>query len=308
MTMTIDYQAILKEIEDEIQPYFGIGNVASYIPALANVPARKFGFALKTIAGETFSVGDANERFSIQSISKVFTLTLAMKCLGDDLWKRVGKEPSGNPFNSLVQLESEQGIPRNPLINAGAHVVADCIISCCDNARSDIIEFVNNLVSKKDIQYDEVIAASEKATGFRNAALANFLKSFGIIRNSVDEVLDVYFHQCSIRMNCVELAEAFLFLANGGVMPKTKVRILTKRQVKRINALMMTCGLYDAVGEFAYSVGLPGKSGIGGGIVTVLPNKFTACVWSPELDKSGNSLVGVQALKRLTTKVGMSVF
>ena len=306
--MTIDFQNVLNEIEREIQPYFGKGKVATYIPALANVPAKKFAMALKTVDGETFSTGDANERFSIQSISKVFTLILAMKYTGDDLRKRVGKEPSGNPFNSLVQLESEQGIPRNPLINAGAHVVADCIISCCEDAKSDILQFVNKLVANKEIQYDEAIAASEKATGFRNTALANFLKSFGNIRNSVDEVLDVYFHQCSIRMNSLELAEAFLFLANEGIMPRTKERILTKRQVKRINSLMMTCGLYDAVGEFAYSVGLPGKSGIGGGIVTVLPKKFAVCVWAPELDRSGNSLVGVQALKRLTTKVEMSIF
>jgi len=306
--MNTNFQKVLNEIEKEIQPYFGRGKIATYIPALANVPGGKFGIAVKTVAGETFSTGDAKEQFSIQSISKVFTLTLAMKKIGDDLWKRVGKEPSGNSFNSLVQLESEQGIPRNPFINAGAHVVADCIVSSFEDAKAEILNFVRSLVTNKEIQYDDTVAISERDTGFRNTALANFLRSFGNIQNAVEEVLDVYFHQCSIRMNCLEVAEAFLFLANEGMLPGTKTRILTKRQVKRVNSLMMTCGLYDAVGDFAYSVGLPGKSGIGGGIVTVLPKKFTACVWSPELNSAGNSLVGIEALKRLTTKLGMSVF
>ena len=231
-----------------------------------------------------------------------------MKFMGDDLWKRVGKEPSGNPFNSLVQLESEHGIPRNPFINAGAHVVVDCIISCCNDAKTEILQFVNKLVAGNRIRYDETVAASEKKTGFRNTALVNFLKSFGNVQNTAEDVLDVYFHQCSIHMNCLELAEAFLIFANEGVVPRTKESMLTRRQVKRVNSLMMTCGLCDAVGELAYSVGLPGKSGIGGGIATVLPRKFAACVWSPELDISGNFLVGVEALERFTTKIEMSIF
>lgn len=302
-----DYQAVLDGIATDIQPLIGTGTVADYIPALARVPADKFAMALRLVSGETFQVGSAAERFSIQSISKVFTLTMASRFLGDGLWKRLGREPSGDPFNSLVQLEHESGVPRNPFINAGALVVADVIASRCAAPKQAVLDFVSGLLGET-VRYDFAVARSEWETGFRNQALVSFMKSFGNIDNSVDGVLDVYFHQCSLAMSCLELTRAMGYLANRGVQPTSGQSILPAYRVKRINSVMLTCGLYDAVGDFAFRVGLPGKSGVGGGIVAVVPNRMTLCVWSPGLDESGNSLVGVRALELFTSRTSTSIF
>ena len=304
----MDFARVFREIAHEVGPLFGKGRVANYIPALAAVPATKFGMALHTVDGQCFHHGDAAERFSIQSISKVFTLSLAMGAVGDALWRRVGREPSGNPFNSLVQLERENGIPRNPLINAGAIVVSDVILSSAKEAKQTVLDYLRVLSGAHDVAYDAGVARSEAETGFINRAMANFLKGHGNLDNAVDAVLDLYFHQCSLAMSCIELAQAVTHLANGGVSPLLGESILTRAQTKRVNALMLTCGLYDAVGEFAFRVGLPAKSGVGGGIVAVMPGEFAAAVWSPELDPSGNSLVGGAALELLTNLTGRSVF
>jgi len=304
----MDYQTILEEIRAEVEPLLEAGEVASYIPELARVPTTKFGMALITHSGDQFQVGDAAERFSIQSISKLFTLTLAMRLEGDAIWQRIGREPSGTAFNSLVQLEYENGIPRNPFINAGALVVTDMILSHLENAHQTVLDFVRKLAQNKTIAFDLNVARSEKATGYRNVALANFIKSFGNLRNEPDEVLDAYFHHCSIAMTCSDLARAGLYLANQGRMPATGEEIVKPNQAKYIQSLMLTCGTYDAVGDFAYRVGLPGKSGVGGGILAVMPGEFSVCVWSPGLNKNGNSLVGTKALELLTTLTGISVF
>ncbi|MDA0791803.1 MAG: glutaminase [Proteobacteria bacterium] len=303
----MDYQAILNEIVDEARAFLGEGRVASYIPALANVDPRKLGVAIETVNGEQFAVGDATERFSIQSISKVFNLVLGIRVAGDDLWQRVGVEPSGNRFNSLVQLEYENGIPRNPFINAGALVVTDVLLSHLREPNAEMLSFVESLRCSS-IYYDEEVAVSERETGFTNVALVNFMKAHGNISNSVDDVLNVYFHQCSIEMSCEGLARSFLFLANGGVVPGSGERILTSSQTKRVNAIMLTCGFYDEAGQFAYRVGLPGKSGVGGGIVAVIPDVLSIAVWSPELNPRGNSLVGIHVLEQFTTLTGMSIF
>ncbi|MBU2453689.1 MAG: glutaminase [Proteobacteria bacterium] len=304
-----DFRQILEEIHEEVKPVITQGKVADYIPMLAAVPLKKFGMAVQTLDGKLFTIGDAEEHFSIQSISKAYTLTLALQFVGEEmLWKRVGREPSGNPFNSLVQLEYENGIPRNPFINAGALVLVDIILSHSKNAGQTILEFVRERSDNSNINYDKEVAASEKSTGFRNAALANFLKSYGNLHNTVEEVLDTYFLQCSLRMNCIDLARSFLVLANHGLSPWSGKQILTKRQAKRINSLMLTCGTYDAVGDFAYRVGLPGKSGIGGGIIAFIPGLLCVSVWSPGLNSNGNSLAGTLALELFTTKTGMSIF
>jgi len=303
-----DYQSILESIRHEVQPLFGKGRVASYIPALAHTDPKKFGMAIETLSEQEFFIGDASERFSIQSISKVFTLTLAFAIEGEDLWKRVGLEPSGNPFNSLVQLEYEKGKPRNPFINAGALVVTDVLISHLPDPKGAILDFVRKLSGIADIPYDYDIARSERETGYTNTALVNFLKSHRNIHNPIDEVLDVYFHKCSIMMSCRELAKSFLYLANHGVIPATGERILTESQAKRLNAVMLTCGFYDEAGEFAFRVGMPGKSGVGGGIVSVIPRSLAIAVWSPELNDRGNSLAGIKALELFTTKTGRSIF
>ncbi len=303
-----NYPQILYDIWQEVQPLFGKGKVADYIPALKNVDSRKFGIALVTLAGEEYAIGDADEKFSIQSISKVFTLAMAFAQIDKKLWQRVGVEPSGTPFNSLVQLEYEKGIPRNPFINAGALVVTDVVLNHFADPKAAILNFVQKLSNSENISYDLQVAHSERETGFTNAALANFLKSYGNIENDVTAVLDIYFHQCAITMSCRELARSFLFLANHGEIPGTKERVLTISQAKRLNALMMTCGFYDQAGEFAFRVGMPGKSGVGGGIVAVIPGELGIAVWSPELNPYGNSLAGVMALELFTTKTGRSIF
>lgn len=304
----MDYQEILLEISDHVGPFFGKGKVADYIPALAMVPAQKFGMSLSQIDGARFSIGDAGERFSIQSISKLFTLGFALGLVGDNLWRRVGREPSGNAFNSLVQLEYENGIPRNPFINAGALVVCDVMLSQSRNAKQTFLDYMRVLSGAHDLAFDAGVARSELDTGFINLALGNFLKGHGNLENDVDAVLDLYCHACALSMSCSELVNATLHLANAGVSPLLGEAILTPGQVKRLNAVMLTCGLYDAVGEFAYRVGLPAKSGVGGGIVAVMPGDYAVAVWSPELDSYGNSMVGGAALEHLTTLTGRSVF
>jgi glutaminase len=308
MTPGTDYQKLLEEILVDVAACIGEGKVADYIPALAAAPRDHFGMALAGVGGEEFAIGDADLRFSVQSISKVFTLTLALRAFRGQLWERTGREPSGNPFNSLVQLEYEHGIPRNPFINAGALVIADCLLDSYADPKAAILQFVRDISGADDIDFDRDVAASEAAWGYRNRALANFLRGFGNLRNDVDAVLDVYFHHCALSMSCRELARSFQHLANGGMSPRTGQLVTSPRQTKRINSLMLTCGLYDAVGDFAYRVGIPAKSGVGGGIAAVIPGRLSACVYSPGLDPSGNSLAGVRALELFTGKTGISIF
>jgi glutaminase len=302
------YPAILERIHRDIEPWRTAGRVADYIPELAKVPAGRFGMAVVTLDGRVFSVGDARERFSIQSISKLFACTLAFQLVGDALWERVGREPSGTAFNSLVQLESERGVPRNPFINAGALVVTDVLCRRFVHAETALVQFMRRLTGVADLDYNLCVAKSELQHGERNRAMAHFIASFGNLRMPPDTVIDAYCRQCAIEMNCVELATAALFLANGGVAPVTGERILDASSAKRLSALMLTCGTYDAAGDFVYRVGLPAKSGVGGGIVAVLPGEMAVCVWSPGLDANGNSLAGVKSLEWLTTLTGQSIF
>ena len=304
-----DFTDILEQIQSEIQAELGKGKVADYIEALARIDPRKFGMAVCSVDGEEWACGDADENFSIQSISKVFTLMLAVQEVGADaLWARVGREPSGSAFNSLVLLEAEKGFPRNPFINAGALVVTDCIVEHSAHPSRRILSWVSELAGNASIRIDEEVALSEAKTGFRNAAIANFLKSHGNLHSDVDLVLDAYFRQCAISMSCRDLARAFFPLANWGIAPKTGKVVLPRERARRVNALMLTCGLYDGVGNFAFRVGIPAKSGVGGGIVGVSPGELSVCVWSPELDEAGNSLAGTKALARFTDLTGLSVF
>jgi len=304
----MDYQKILDQIYSEVNNEPEKGKVADYIPALAKIDPEKFGIAIHTIDGKDYSVGNADEFFSIQSIAKVLTLTLAMQQFDEKVWNRVGKEPSGTPFNSLVQLESSNGIPRNPFMNAGALVITDMINENAGRTKMELIEFVRELSGNKQVSYDFEVADSEEKTGYRNRALANFIKSYNNLENEPDDVLDVYYHQSAIRMSCVDLSRAFIYLANGGYSTIAKKQILNSRQTKRVNSVMLIGGLYDAAGDFAYKVGLPGKSGVGGGIIAVIPGKLIITVWSPELNKTGNSAKGLKALELFTTYTGISVF
>lgn len=305
---TPDYQRILDEIREELRPVLAQGEVADYIPRLASVSREKFGMAVVTLDGQLYRTGDADEPFSIQSISKVYTLTLALQAVGERLWERVGREPSGSAFNSLVQLEVEHGLPRNPFINAGALVVADVVLGSHADARADLLATVRGCAANPDLRDDLEVAASEQSHGYRNAALANFIRSFDNLRQPIDAVLDFYFYQCSLAMSCVDLARGFLFLANRGHCPWSGKALLSPDLARRINALMLTCGTYDAAGDFAYHVGMPAKSGVGGGIVAVIPGKLAIAVWSPALNAKGNSLAGSLALERFTSKTGLSIF
>jgi len=303
----MNFQPVLDEIDAQIRPLLGReGKVADYIPALGRVPAQQFGIALRTCDGQEAAAGDSATPFSVQSVSKLFSLTLAMQHLGETLWQRIGREPSGNPFNSLVQLEHEHGKPRNPFINAGAIAVADRLLSYGD-ANAELLGLLSGLCGEP-VGFDAEVAASEAATGFRNVALANFMKSFGKLDNDVAAVLDVYFNQCAIRMSCMQLARAAGYLCRDGVHPYDGTQVVSERQARRINALMLTCGTYDAAGDFAFLIGLPCKSGVGGGIVAVVPDQLTLCVWSPALGASGNSLLGMKALEMFVARTGLSVF
>lgn len=304
----MSFQQVLKEIYDEVNQEGIKGKVADYIPELKAIDSSKFGMCLVTPEGESFGVGDCEEKFSIQSISKVFALTLSIIQSNEEIWKRVGREPSGTPFNSLVQLESENGIPRNPFINAGALVVTDFLMEKSSHESEAVLDFIANDIGIKNIGFNESIARSEIRHGDRNRALGYFMKSFGNIKNSVDKVIEEYCYQCSIEMSCKELAQAFLLFTNKGKSIYSSKQLLTLSQTKRISALMETCGCYDQAGDFAFKVGLPVKSGIGGGIVAVLPDKFSVAVWSPELNEKGNSAKGFKALELLTTKLGCSLY
>jgi len=303
----INYQKILNTIEADISRSKNRGEIASYIPELAKIDSSKFGIHLVDAKNNNFHAGDSTELFSIQSISKVLSLSQAISLLGEEVWQRVDVEPSGDPFNHLSLLEMENGIPRNPLINAGAIVIADMLVSILENPKSDFLHFVQQLANDSNITFNLDVANSEKKTGFRNYAAANLLKSYGNLKNDVETVLDFYFHQCSIEMSCAQLTKAFYFFMNRGVCQQGKT-YLNLSQVKRINALMLTCGFYDEAGEFAFKVGLPGKSGVGGGIVALLPEKFCVATWSPGLNAKGNSKLGMEALEKLTTASQQSIF
>ncbi|MEU8548555.1 glutaminase [Streptomyces roseoverticillatus] len=303
----MDYQAVLEEVAAFAKPLVGRGQVADYIPALAGVDINRFGMAVADVDGGVYGIGDWERPFSVQSISKAFSLALVLAEGGGKIWERVGTEPSGNPFNSLVQLEYENGIPRNPFINAGALVVTDRLQTLTGDASTTMLEFLRAESGNPDVSFDAAVAASETEHGDRNAALAHFMASYGNLDNPVPTVLEHYFWQCSIEMSCRDLARAGSFLARHGLRADGS-RLLPRREAKQVNAVMLTCGTYDAAGDFAYRVGLPGKSGVGGGIVAVIPGRCTLCVWSPGLDARGNSVAGVAALDHFTTLTGWSVF
>lgn len=303
----MDVSTLLSEIYARL-PQENTGRVADYIPELGKIDPDKFGVHIITVDEREFYLGDHTEGFSIQSIAKVLSLTMAYQRLNLDLWKRVGVEPSGTPFNSLIQLEQDRGIPRNPMMNAGALVVCDVLLSFLNDPMKELLDFVHTLSGDSTITFNQRVAASERAYSSRNRALIEFMRSFGNITNETDRILDFYCSLCALEMNCGQLARTFSFLANKGKSPFHHQPTLTGSMTKRINAIMQLCGFYDEAGEFSFRVGLPGKSGVGGGIVAVLPGDYCIAVWSPPLNKKGNSHLGMAFLEDFTTCVGGSVF
>ena len=304
----MNYKKIIEEVYQDVKDIEDNGQIATYIPELGSVDPKNFGVHISTIDYQDFGIGNFNEKFSIQSIAKVFLISLAYRILGEDIWQRLGVEPSGTHFNSLVQLEADNGIPRNPFINAGAIVICDILLTHLEHPKEDFLAFVREITDLPKLNYSKKIADSEKSAGYRNIALCNFIKSFGNIKNDASDVLDFYFNLCSLEMDCKELSKTFLYLANGGHKLSDHHEILNKSQTKRINALMQTCGFYDESGEFAFKVGLPGKSGVGGGIIAIHPHKYVIAVWSPKLNEKGNSYKGMKFLEQFTTKTQSSIF
>ncbi len=303
-----DLESITRTLYQEFLPRRGAGEVASYIPALSRVDAHHFGVAVQPLGGPVVECGDTRVRFTIQSVSKLFTFVLAFASRGEALWKRVGKEPSGLSFNSLYQLEDDLGIPRNPFINAGAMVISDILMEDYDQPFDRLLSFMGALSGQPSLGYDEEVFTSELEFGNRNAALAYLMKSFGNVRHSVPDLLSFYFRQCSILMDCVELVQAMQFLANHGVNPLNGEQVLTYSQTKRTNALLLTTGLYNEAGDFAFRVGIPAKSGVGGAIAGVIPGELSVVTWSPGLNRIGNSLLGIDYLEEFTTRTALSIF
>ncbi len=303
----MDYKKILEDIHQEILPFADKGHQADYIPALAKVDPDQFGMCLMTVSGDTYAHMQADTRFSIQSITKVFALAMCLSLKGEDLWKRVGKEPSGTAFNSLIQLEIEKGIPRNPFINAGAIVLSDILISSLEDPEGEFLHFVRELCGDRTVDFNMEVALSERECGYLNAAIANLLKYHGTIENDIERVLMFYFKMCSVEMSCRELAKAFTAFTNFKPFDYAGFK-LSQSRIKRMNAVMQTCGFYDEAGEFSYLVGLPGKSGVGGGIVAIYPMRYAVAVWSPRLNSKGNSVMGMKALELLTTATQESIF
>lgn len=303
----MDYKSIIEDIYQEILPFSEKGRQADYIPALAKVDPDQFGMCLDTVDGEEYPFMSADVRFSIQSISKVFALAMCLSLKGESLWQRVGKEPSGTAFNSLIQLEIEKGIPRNPFINAGALVLSDILITELKDPETEFLNFVRSLCGDDTVDYNMEVALSERETSYLNAAITNLLKHYGAIENDIEAVLMFYLKMCSVDMNCRQLAKAFLAFTNHLPFEYAGFRLSTSR-IKRLNAVMQTCGFYDEAGEFSYLVGLPGKSGVGGGIVAVCPMRYAVAVWSPRLNSKGNSVMGMKALELLTTRTNESIF
>lgn len=300
-----DLRQVLDEIVARVAETSDRGVVADYIPQLSTADPAMFGIAVALPDGEVLEAGDAGTAFSIQSISKVFTLAMALGRLGEGLWRRVGREPSGLAFNSILQLEQEGGHPRNPFVNAGAIVVTDAILAASEprEVLAELLRFVREAAGDDDIHINKDVAQSEASTGHRNLALAHMLKAQGNLHNTPDRVLGTYFHQCAIEMNCKQLARAGRFLIGT-----RETAVIAADNVRRINALMMTCGHYDGSGDFAYRVGLPAKSGVGGGILIIAPRRASIAVWSPGLNSHGNSKLGTMAAEMLAERMGWSVF
>jgi len=304
---TMRLQAVIDEARERGRRVAASGSVASYIPELAKADPAHCGLAVHTVAGEALQAGDAGKAFTMQSISKVFALA-CVQAAGIDPYRDLASEPSGDAFHSIVKLEEERGRPRNPLINAGAILVSSLLpgASAMDKLEA-LLAFLARCAGGARFACDEAVYASECRTGYRNRALAHYMRHFGVLA-APDTAVDAYFRQCAVAVTAAGLARLALFLANDGADPLTGERILAPDTNRRILALMALCGLYDEVGAFATRVGLPAKSGVSGGILAVVPGRMSICAFGPALGERGNSVAAMAALAHLAEALELSVF
>jgi len=301
---------LLKKIINDTKKFTEQGKVATYIPELGKIDKNISGIVVIDINNNIYSAGDKNFKFTIQSMSNAVTLLLALMDYGDKVFEKVGKEPSGDPFNSLKRLTNKNtDKPFNPMINAGAITITSMIKAKNKEERIErIINLFKKMTGNNDININMDVYNSELRTGDKNRSIAYFLKDKKIIEGEVCDVLDTYFKQCSIEVTCFDLANIGATLANDGISPITKKRIVSSKHATIVKALMFTCGMYDDSGEFALEVGIPAKSGVSGGIFCAVPNKMGIGVIGPSLDKKGNSVVGIELLKKITKEKDLCIF
>lgn len=301
---------IFKNIINNNMEYTKLGRVATYIPELAKNNPNDLGVYLITLDGKEYYAGDHDKKFTMQSVSKVLTLMLSLMDNGKKVFEKVGMEPTGDGFNSIVNLEIKDiHKPFNPMINAGAIATTSLIKgNTIDEKLNRIVDFTRKLANNPNIEINEKTFLSEKETGHRNRALAYFMKSYDIIEGNVEEILDIYFSQCSIEVTCKDIANISCVLANDGISIHTGERLVAKEICKIAKTIMSTCGLYDASGEFAVHIGIPAKSGVGGGIMAAVPHKMGIGVYGPALDEKGNSIAGIQILKELSEKLELTIY
>jgi glutaminase len=286
------------------------GNVANYIPGLDRADREDLGICILDLDGNEYLAGDYNKKFTIQSVSKTVALMLAMLDNGVDyVFSKVGTEPTGDAFNSMIRLETADiKKPYNPMINAGAIAVSSMIKGKDKEEKFNrLLDFFKLITENENLDYNEEIYNGETRTGNKNRAMAYFMKDQGVIDTSVEETLDVYFKQCSIEVTTIDLARVGLFLAKNGSL-STGEKIVSNYEAKIVKSLMMTCGMYDGSGRFALEVGIPSKSGVGGGIMSVVPNSMGIGIYGPSLDKKGNSIGGDGILEDLSKELNLSIF
>jgi glutaminase len=284
------------------------GRIADYIPELSKADPAWFAISIVTVEGEVFAVGDHEQTFTIQSLSKPFTHALALADRGRaSVMQRVGVEPSGDSFDSIIRLDANNR-PHNPMINAGAIAVTGMIAGNGPDHRLErMLEMFGRTMGRRPL-IDDAVFASERTTGHRNRAMAHLMLNFGILDRDVDEILDLYFKQCSVIVTARDMATMAATLANGGVNPKTGAVAVQREYIRDVLTVMHTCGMYNYAGEWAYTVGLPAKSGVSGGIIAVVPGQFGICVYSPPVDERGNSVRGIRVFEDLSRNSGMHVF
>ncbi len=302
---------ILQEIIENNRECTASGHVATYIPELSKADPNDLGIYIVTLDNEHYSAGEANKKFTIQSISKIITLMLALVDNGiDTVFTHIGVEPSGESFSSIASMETRDlRKPYNPMINAGA-ILASSLIKG-DNVQhkvNRILDFTRKLAHNDDISINESTFHSEKITGDKNRALAYYMKSCNLMQGDVDEILDIYFSHCSIEITCKDLAEIGAVLANDGVSIHTGEPLISKQICRITKTIMVTCGLYDASGDFAVHIGIPAKSGVGGGILASVPKKMGIGVFAPALDSKGNPVAGIGMLKDISNELDLSIF